>query len=368
MEKYNLLNLYERYKKTTLYKNIPDIIELTLPLSKICDFALMQYDANDRLIWLIKDEDDIEWYLKNPESFYDDPAGCTPARLLNPGEYHYTSHGCYKGLCIIRDYENGGRDMFFFEKINPNFNNYDLLYAFTHEFKDKAKTMLARSDKIFVPLACPTANTMNIFNRIKQLDFHTINNHHQSLLSPDQINYCKCLQMAGQYGLTDRETQCLRLLTQGKLNKQMADVLNLSPKSIEAYIYKVKCKLNCYRKNDIATKILFSDLSANQIEPISLPASQPNAIKNFCTQTSLNQYLQIIRNHNLTNRESQCLNLITQGKMNKQIADQMNISIKTIDAYVDKIKTKLRCRNKIEIITKMANLCPHYNEQLNIQL
>lgn len=55
----------------------------------------------------------------------------------------------------------------------------------------------------------------------------------------------------------------------------------------------------------------------------------------------------------LTNRESQCLKLILQGKSAKQIAYQLNISTRTAEIHMDNIRRKAKCRTKFELISKL---------------
>ena len=47
----------------------------------------------------------------------------------------------------------------------------------------------------------------------------------------------------------------------------------------------------------------------------------------------------------LTNRQKETLRLLAQGFSNKQIAHQLNISVKTVDAHRASIMTRLRIHN-----------------------
>lgn len=55
----------------------------------------------------------------------------------------------------------------------------------------------------------------------------------------------------------------------------------------------------------------------------------------------------------LTNRESQCLKLVLKGKSAKQIAYELNISIRTAEIHLDNIRRKAKCRTKVELISKL---------------
>lgn len=55
--------------------------------------------------------------------------------------------------------------------------------------------------------------------------------------------------------LTKRQAQIVRLMFQGKSNKEIARILNLSPRTIESYIDNAKQKLNVTRKSELMWKI-----------------------------------------------------------------------------------------------------------------
>lgn len=51
--------------------------------------------------------------------------------------------------------------------------------------------------------------------------------------------------------LTDREVECLRLISIGKTYKEVACCLTLSPRTVESYINSIKYKLNANCKSQI---------------------------------------------------------------------------------------------------------------------
>lgn len=57
----------------------------------------------------------------------------------------------------------------------------------------------------------------------------------------------------------------------------------------------------------------------------------------------------------LTPRENQVLERITAGRLNKQIADDLNISIKTVEAHRANIMTKFEARTVAELIKIALN-------------
>lgn len=65
----------------------------------------------------------------------------------------------------------------------------------------------------------------------------------------------------------------------------------------------------------------------------------------------------------LTSREQQVLQRIVAGRLNKQIADDLNISIKTVEAHRANIMDKLEVTNVADLIKialrKFSNSAPH---------
>ena len=82
----------------------------------------------------------------------------------------------------------------------------------------------------------------------------------------------------------------------------------------------------------------------------------------------LNQHYFDVR---LTGRETECLFFILRGKSSKAIARFLNVSVKTIEYYIEQLKTKMNCSNKSELIEKSIfkgylNILP--NSLINNQL
>ena len=56
----------------------------------------------------------------------------------------------------------------------------------------------------------------------------------------------------------------------------------------------------------------------------------------------------------LSLREEQCVRYLLEGMSNKQIAWQLQLSTRTIEFYLDNVKSKLSCKNKTQLIVKLA--------------
>ena len=54
----------------------------------------------------------------------------------------------------------------------------------------------------------------------------------------------------------------------------------------------------------------------------------------------------------LTKRESQCFYLLTRVMTNKKIANELGISPRTVDMYINQLKNKLGVSYKYELIEK----------------
>lgn len=58
----------------------------------------------------------------------------------------------------------------------------------------------------------------------------------------------------------------------------------------------------------------------------------------------------------LTTRERQIADLIIAGKLNKQIASELNISISTVELHRSRVKQKMQARTSAELVKMVAEL------------
>ena len=63
----------------------------------------------------------------------------------------------------------------------------------------------------------------------------------------------------------------------------------------------------------------------------------------------------ILDGAHLTSREVQCLRLLQQGKTAKQTAKKLHLSYRTVESYLDDVKSKLYVTNKSELLAKLTN-------------
>jgi DNA-binding NarL/FixJ family response regulator len=59
--------------------------------------------------------------------------------------------------------------------------------------------------------------------------------------------------------------------------------------------------------------------------------------------------------NNLSERERDVLDLILQGYLYKQIADQLNLSVYTVNFHIRNIYAKLQVHSRAEAMAKMRN-------------
>jgi two-component system, LuxR family, response regulator DctR len=58
----------------------------------------------------------------------------------------------------------------------------------------------------------------------------------------------------------------------------------------------------------------------------------------------------------LSPREVEVMNLIVRGSLNKQIADQLDIAILTVEAHRGRIFEKMGVRNAVELAALVSNV------------
>lgn len=82
-------------------------------------------------------------------------------------------------------------------------------------------------------------------------------NHHslQHTSLKNDLN-TKIENFSKRHNLTARQNACLYYLTKGMTTKQIARILNLSPRTIEHHIESVVIKLNCFSRRHLTEKML----------------------------------------------------------------------------------------------------------------
>ena len=105
------------------------------------------------------------------------------------------------------------------------------------------------------------------------------------------------------------------------------------------YFQKVSSPL---LKNLYSSRLLFVDRAENQL-----------SYKIVNDIDRLN-FLTTIYGYNFTNRELECVPLLLKGMSAKQIAEQLNLSHRTVETYVNNLKTKTNTLNKNDLICLLS--------------
>ena len=82
------------------------------------------------------------------------------------------------------------------------------------------------------------------------------------------------------------------------------------------------------------------------------PKNPKNKNKNKPKQTILDADKKLY----LTPREHQCVCLFMDGLTIKQVGQSLELSPRTIEFYLKRIKERFSCRNKIELLNKLLKL------------
>lgn len=132
----------------------------------------------------------------------------------------------------------------FTSAINFYFNNLEKLEQFAKEFKDHSQQLIktVEKDRIILPW-----RTGGAYKNSAQLT----------------VNYRKSEQHI--IHLTLRERQVVRHLLEGKTAKQIALLLDLSPRTVESYLATIKDKYMCNKSSDLIVKLLSSDINLRDL-------------------------------------------------------------------------------------------------------
>lgn len=76
-----------------------------------------------------------------------------------------------------------------------------------------------------------------------------------------------CGQRVKNDGLTKREMECLRLLAVGKTVKEIATLLDLSAKTVEAHKYNLMQKLDLHRATEITIYAIQHNIITVPVSP-----------------------------------------------------------------------------------------------------
>ena len=79
--------------------------------------------------------------------------------------------------------------------------------------------------------------------------------------------------------------------------------------------------------------------------------------KEFLRQTNIERYYLLNQEHDiyLTKREAECAVCAIEGATAKQVAKQLGISFRTVESHLQKIKAKLNCDTKDQLVETLID-------------
>ena len=258
------------YEKSSTYKLVKDIIEITEPLKNIgvSYFIYAELDLNCSIRILVNNDSMIRDFINNFGLKYE--LSLSPHKMINHGlhvatfmvqsqeinDYYaniFKSNKTANQLIYILDYNNirkiyifGVKDLFWINK--------EYLELFTLYFSDQAAQFINLADHIPIPKDIVEYHLS--LKQIQTVDGTKIclDDMEEEFLNKINAKYYKIKQLQQKYFLSARETQCLELMLENKLAKEIANCLNLTVRTAETYIDNLKKKLHCRSKHEIMVK------------------------------------------------------------------------------------------------------------------
>ncbi len=164
---------------------------------------------------------------------------------------------------------------------NNDFNQPWALYANVYQKNDKKVIAIKKScyfihpavtyqgDKILLlnkktPFIDKAQNVIgilgnNILIKCKKFTNFFIDFHEQNIklsLLNDILDQYAMIEDYSEFGLTNREGQCLFYFVRGKTSKEIAEKLNISNRTVETHIEHIKNKYNCVTKSNLIEKAI----------------------------------------------------------------------------------------------------------------
>lgn len=262
------------YYRSSAYQLVSDVIAIMGPLKKIgvVYFSYLEFTVNGEIKLLISD-DRIPLFYIQEQGLYIDPLN-SPLKVVPAGFYIHVLdmvtdpqqkrfyHRCFeiegvRDVCtFVKDEINGIRKIYNFGLDNMFFRYYEELIAFTYHFDEKAVQIIQKSDKIVVPPNIENKNVILPMENAIESAYLSDRKSVKTFLEEINFNRHRNRCFSDKYGLSNREAQCLNLILQGKLAKEIAYQLNLKQKTIETYIGNLKSKLNCHTRTELLVKVL----------------------------------------------------------------------------------------------------------------
>ena len=135
------------------------------------------------------------------------------------------------------------------QPVNLFLNSLDIIDDFSDEFILRTQKIMLQAENQIIelpPSMLPEINEMTSIGEIKKKEYKVIYNDKNVLLS-------------------ERQFECLSLISIAKSSKEIARSLNLSYRTVEKHIEIIKQKLNCKKRSDLSLVALKNKLDQHAI-------------------------------------------------------------------------------------------------------
>ncbi len=254
------------YEQSSTYKFVKEVIEVTKPLNKLgivyfiygelsgCYYISCLVN-NDKMVRDFINCDGLKYELALSshkiinEGIYAVSAIPKPKAIKDYYERMFALNATADEIIYITDHQDVRR-VYIFGVLDPLYINREHLELFIRYFNDHAAHLINRTEHLKIPkefIEIHSAPDLiaknNIFAEMEHEFLDSIN-----------AKYYKIKRLQEQYSLSGREVQCLELILQNKITKQIANFLNLTTRTAETYIENLKKKLDCHTKNEMVVK------------------------------------------------------------------------------------------------------------------
>ncbi|MGI9214728.1 MAG: helix-turn-helix transcriptional regulator, partial [Gammaproteobacteria bacterium] len=235
------------YEKSSTYKFIKEVKEINQPLNQLGvtyfiyaelkeDYYISCLVNNDKMIRDFINHNGLKYELSlSPHKIVNDGVYLVstikkPPQIRNYYKLIFTLNEAVDQIVYIIDHNNL-RKVYIFGVLDPFYINKEYLELFILYFNDKASCLINNSKPLRIPKEFAEYNV--ILNTI--IKNFIIAKMEQEFLTNINAKYYKIKQLEQQYLLSTRETQCLELILENKIAREIADFLNLSTRTAETY-------------------------------------------------------------------------------------------------------------------------------------
>ena len=263
--------ILKNYEKSSLHKLAREVKEIIEPLRKIgiVYFSCAEIIDSCYFRGIVSDTYVAKAFIK--DDGLQKEISLSPNKILKPGFYPASSlinisksesirkyyqerlniSGTSDVIVAIKD-EANLRKVYAFGLLNSSYINHEYLEAFIAFFNDKAFNLINKAEIIKIPAKI-------IESRVEMYSYGNNLIYPSDDIKKELINNItlyKIKKFQEKYLLSPREAECLQLVLQNKLNKEIAYQLGIKKKTIdgEGYIRSLLRKAKCRTKLELILK------------------------------------------------------------------------------------------------------------------